>query len=1271
MPVNQRLLAAVAAREAALANQARGQTRGVQVSPIKAAQAQQTLARGAATNQARQIASQAGKSQTDLIVERMGGLGPGAKKPGGGGVGGVVGGALHLGKTAFGLLDVPRRVVISGMKELADKGGKPGTRLFGNVTDESTWSDFISQVKDPNFGFGTVIGNAADSPLLNRIIGFAGDVALDPMTYTTGGLDKIPGSTGRISLAKEAFAKGLSEDVIKAAGKSGARGVRGIADEAIREEAIRTLNLPKPGRRFGGREGVRLPLTGKVDEGLAAVLERVRAPFTDTVLGRTARKAGAARTPLLREATESLATRGEGKYTPSVAAALLTSEDTARGLANYTEARFERLADDVARHGKDDPEITHALERGDISHKAAATWDDLNSKVFDAQQQAGVSVGKFKPPNPDLAPNARYVVHVPTEQGAAAFGHETSNVSNALVSPQSSQFERRLVPQQFANGEYRAYRILGKDFKPILGTIEEANAWSVPELGFKLYEDSPGRLAAHTLIEARSAIKHATPFVELAKSGPKASELAAHEISTKQKVFGVNDPRVTMIDPEATRAASAVTGGKLADRLEPLLKGLSDAEQVAGRTGQAVSEADTALAQYEQQALRAQRKAYGSGYAKANEAQAAHEAAMRLAPDMSEQIAPLQAGLSQAQEAEAAARQQVEQHLNDLVQRPGAVETPTPGATPLHEALQSATGARQGIEEQLAPLLEAQGAHEALGPPPNIDQIVAEHAAPVLEQLAAGRQDITAYRFATQMSDIAAQAGVGANRAKLEAEIAKLPEQAQAMMRQTLTADRSPQAMGSFLGDIRAGKLDDNIIRMAKEGYERMETDRLIGRNIIIDSEMKAAMEDSKAAMERFNAAYAKERHLVAKVIDEMTKMFKSWALATPGQHIRNGMSATFMNMSDGVLPSEMLDGIRIAKAFRKNPAGDWVADLPARLQPHAEDVMKAVYASGAGGQYTAAEIGVRAFGDQDPEDRRFLNKAWHFAYENRVTKGSHNVGERWVEAPVRAGLALNSIRRPGGSWEEAVSRIRRIHFDYSEVNELDRGVRRLVPFWTFMSRNLPLQVQQMWTSPRAYLQYNSFMRNMNVDPEGNMPMPDWLAGTGAVFLNGSGLALAPDVGASQVQNYLGQIADPKRLMQNLTPPLKSIIELATNTDIYYNQPYKKNDLIKPGWELTPVLPVLAALGLTTNTAQGPVIEKKVNEAVRDNIPVLAQLNRLFSTTSDRAGKGRSSQLGYIGVPVRQVNLEGEQKSRMFDQRQEIRDRQSLYKALAKYGGAA
>ena len=98
-----------------------------------------------------------------------------------------------------------------------------------------------------------------------------------------------------------------------------------------------------------------------------------------------------------------------------------------------------------------------------------------------------------------------------------------------------------------------------------------------------------------------------------------------------------------------------------------------------------------------------------------------------------------------------------------------------------------------------------------------------------------------------------------------------------------------------------------------------MSTDRIIGRDLATTHAMKAAMDSVMPAIKENPGQFA-------KALDTYTKFFKTWATATPGFHIRNALSATFMNLTEGTSFEEMRGGVKIWEAWRKNPMDpNWI----------------------------------------------------------------------------------------------------------------------------------------------------------------------------------------------------------------------------------------------------------------------------------------------------------------------------------------------------------
>ena len=348
MAINARAAAAADAR------------RGVQLGAVSRAQQAQQAQRQqvAAVQQA-----QAQAANPYLGIKRPGQKNKPAEDKGL--IGNILGNSIVKGVLKpLEVLDLGRRIVLSGLKEGADiAGGKPGADLFGNKTDEASWSDFMAQVKDPEFGFGDIVGNATGNKWADRLIGFAGDVALDPLTYLTLGTSKLAGLTGRGALAQAAakstkVAPEVVDDLIRRSGRFG--------PSALTRAELEMLDMPRAGLRFKPLLGpeMRIPGTERIAEGLQKATTAGRLRLTDTALGRTARKLGAGRSEELREAYEALALGGTPTMSPRTGANMIRKIRAGQLAGRGVSHAAEREAVDLGTKLRDNVDFTHAYEEG-------------------------------------------------------------------------------------------------------------------------------------------------------------------------------------------------------------------------------------------------------------------------------------------------------------------------------------------------------------------------------------------------------------------------------------------------------------------------------------------------------------------------------------------------------------------------------------------------------------------------------------------------------------------------------------------------------------------------------------------------------------------------------------------------------------------------------------------------------------------------------------------------------------------------------------------
>jgi hypothetical protein len=355
------------------------------------------------------------------------------------------------------------------------------------------------------------------------------------------------------------------------------------------------------------------------------------------------------------------------------------------------------------------------------------------------------------------------------------------------------------------------------------------------------------------------------------------------------------------------------------------------------------------------------------------------------------------------------------------------------------------------------------------------------------------------------------------------------------------------------------------------------------------------------------------------KAWDGYADIFKAYATLSPRFHIRNALSATMMNYADGVATRDMLDGVKYWKQFKNNP-NKWMDVIPADQRKDLADAILAVYGSG-GGRYSEFQLGGRG-------TRNFFVTA------------SRDIGTS-VEGAVRLGMALNTIRG-GGSVDEAVARITRIHFDYSQVSTADSYVRRVIPFWTFMSRNIPLQMQQIWLKPRTYQIYASAVRNLRGEPTGEV-VPSYYEEQG-IFKSpvGSGY-IKPDLAWTGLPSQINQATTAAGLLSQANPALRIPLEAVAGKKFFTGAPLREGETASYAAEA--LIPYLNTIKSLTGVGKGGQSYMSPQaQAAADESAGQAQLNAILS---------------FIGAPYTSGPT-------LSQQRGEILRRKALMEELAK-----
>lgn len=144
------------------------------------------------------------------------------------------------------------------------------------------------------------------------------------------------------------------------------------------------------------------------------------------------------------------------------------------------------------------------------------------------------------------------------------------------------------------------------------------------------------------------------------------------------------------------------------------------------------------------------------------------------------------------------------------------------------------------------------------------------------------------------------------------------------------------------------------------------------------------------------------------------------------------------------------------------------------------------------------------------------LRKAAHGAnplsLDNYLLRGGRAFNSR-IEDISRLGLFI-AKRRGGFTADSASSLVQKYLFDYSELSQLDRAAKHVVPFWTWTRKNVPLQLEHLIKTPGAIAFQAHMLEGLrSLTPNYNgAALPFWARQSDAAVLPGGKNAYIPDL---------------------------------------------------------------------------------------------------------------------------------------------------------------
>ena len=507
---------------------------------------------------------------------------------------------------------------------------------------------------------------------------------------------------------------------------------------------------------------------------------------------------------------------------------------------------------------------------------------------------------------------------------------------------------------------------------------------------------------------------------------------------------------------------------------------------------------------------------------------------------------------------------------------------------------------------------------------------------------------------------------------------------------------------------------------ISRTAPQRAELHRVANREVVLDTAFNSSMKpmgaifqgpqqmvESMQAAERFVARGGAGAFF--RKYDKLHNLLRAYMIMKPGFHMRNYFSGVFMNHLAGMDWSNYRRFMRAYWKFQEEEAvrlglpdkaskmrkqmrarGINPSNVSAEHVDYVRELAESGTLGGAGGQvatefidYSTGKAG-KATVKIGGKKVNLLAAANPFSSQNALLQLSRNTG-MGVETFLRGSLGFDALYK-GGTADEAFENVMKFHFDYDDLSDFERNVvKKVVPFYTWTRKNLPLMFEMAARRPAIFNKYTSFKKEMEYGQERPKIVPKWMERQGAIQLpfkyEGENMFVLPDMPFKQLMEL---VEPPLRfdrdesvmdrlqttletLGTQVTPLIKAPFEWKAKQNLWKGYNFKGDyEVVPTAYAKVPFLMDLLSLpGLARKNNQGDWAMKDYElHAMAQLMPTLSDLRRLYPDEERYQERSVSTWISFVfGAGIR-TNTKWEQRmernSRFYERQDEMEQERSL-----------
>lgn len=258
---------------------------------------------------------------------------------------------------------------------------------------------------------------------------------------------------------------------------------------------------------------------------------------------------------------------------------------------------------------------------------------------------------------------------------------------------------------------------------------------------------------------------------------------------------------------------------------------------------------------------------------------------------------------------------------------------------------------------------------------------------------------------------------------------------------------------------------------------------------------------------------------------------------------------------------------------------------------------------------------------------------------------------------------------------EDAALSVKKYHFDYNELTDWEKKVfKRAMPFYTWMRKNLPLQIELIARQPGRYSAATTKLfeavENLSEDLE-ELPVPDYFHEINAIRLPQEAMSFITRFNQG-VDELLGGEGEVEEMPMFLDPqlPFQDLNRFNFKDAISSLSPLLRipieTTLEERGRSLFLDRPIEKFAGEPADTPLIPFtdvrLRGKYQYATEAALPPVGKVSRLFKGVEE--GTPLSRIMSEFGVSVKPVDVQRVKRSKVYEKRQRLRDIDRKYKRL-------